>query len=176
MPKKKAKRKAVKRSAKKKKVVRKKKKAVKKKKVVRKKKKAVKKKKVVRKKKKKVVKKKKAAKKKSAKKKAVKKKKVVRKKKKAVKKKKSKKKRKPNPAFLKPLNASSKLANVVGKSKITRQEAIKNFWAYVRKKGLQDSKNRRNINLDDHLKPLFGSKSQVSMFEVAKVISKNLSN
>lgn len=172
MPKKKARKKAVKRkpakkkkTVKKKKVVRKKKKVVRKKKKVVKKKKAAKKKKVV-KKKKKVVRKKK---------KAVKKKKVV-KKKKAVKKKKSKKKRKPNPAFLRPLNASSKLANVVGKSKITRQEAIKNFWAYVRKKGLQDSKNRRNINLDDHLKPLFGSKSQVSMFEVAKVISKNLSN
>ena len=161
MPKKKAKKKAVKRKsakrkpAKKKKVVKKKKKVVRKKKAV----------------KKKTVKKKKKA----TKKKVVKKKKKVVRKKKAVKKK-SKKKRKPNPAFLKPLQASSKLANVVGKSKITRQEAIKNFWAYVRKKGLQDSKNRRNINLDDHLKPLFGSKSQVSMFEVAKVISKNLSS
>ena len=164
MPKKKAKKKAVKRKSAKRKPAKKKKVVRKKKKVVRKKKKVVKKKKKVAKKKKKVVKKKK---------KVVKKKKAVKKKKKAVKK---KKKRKPNPAFLKPLQASSKLANVVGKSKITRQEAIKNFWAYVRKKGLQDSKNRRNINVDDHLKPLFGSKSQVSMFEVAKVISKNLSS
>lgn len=163
MPKKKAKKKAVKRKSAKRKPAKKKKVVRKKKKVVRKKKKAVKKKKKTTR-KKKVVKKKK---------KVVKKKKTVKKKKKKVVKK--KKKRKPNPAFLKPLLASSKLANVVGKSKITRQEAIKNFWAYVRKKGLQDSKNRRNINLDDHLKPLFGSKSQVSMFEVAKVISKNLS-
>ena len=177
MPKKKVKKKAVKRKSAKKKVT-KKKKVVKKKKVARKKK-VVKKKKAAKKKpakkkaaKKKVV-KKKAAKKKVVKKKVAKKK--VVKKKKAVKKK-SKKKRKPNPAFLRPLDASPKLANVVGKSKITRQEAIKNFWAYVRKKDLQDSKNRRNINLDDHLKPLFSGKSQVSMFEVAKVISKNLSN
>jgi len=158
MPKKK--KKAVKTKTAKKKVTRKKK-------AVKKKKKAVKKEKPA---KKKVTRKKKAVKKK---KKAVKKEKPA--KKKVAKKEKSRKKRKPSPAFLKSLNASSKLADVVGKSKITRQEAIKNFWAYVRKKDLQDSKNRRNINLDDHLKPLFNGKSQVSMFEVAKVISKNLS-
>ena len=150
---------------KKKKVV--KRKATKKKKKVTKKKKAVKRKKkrVVKKKKKKVTKKKK-------KKVTKKKKKKVAKKKKPAKKK--KKKRKVNPAFLKPLNASDKLAKVVGKSKITRQEAIKNIWKYIKRKGLQDSKNRRNVNIDAGLSALFGNKKQVSMFEIAKVISKNL--
>ena len=149
---------------KKKKVTKKKKKKVtkKKKKVTKKKKKPAKKKKVTKKKKKKVTKKKKPAKKKKA-----------AKKKKPAKKKK-KKKRKPNPAFLRTWTASPVLASVVGKTKITRQEAIKNFWKYAKKKNLQDSKDRRNINLDSHLKPLFGGKKQVSMFEVAKVISKNL--
>lgn len=123
--------------------------------------------------KKKPVKKKKTAKKKPAKKKKpVKKKKAVKKKAK----KKVKKKRKPNPAFLKPLNASSNLAQVVGKSKITRPEAIKKVWAYIKRKGLQDKVNRRNINIDSGLAPLFGSKKQVSMFDLAKVISKNLSS
>ena len=158
-----------KKSAKKKTVKRK---AVKRKKVTRKKKKTTKRKTV--KKKKKVVKKKKPAKKKPAKKKTVKKKKPA--KKKPAKKKKSKKKRKPNPAFLKPLNASSNLARVVGKSKITRPEAIKKVWAYIKRKGLQDNVNRRNINIDSGLAPLFGSKKQVSMFDLAKVISKNLSS
>ncbi len=167
--------------AQKKKKVTKKRKVTKRKKVVKKKKvakkKVAKKRKVIKKKKsttkKKVAKKRKPAKKKVAKKRVVKKK-VVAKKKVAKKKVVKKKKRKPNPAFLRALTATSKLANVVGKSEITRQEAIKNFWAYVRSKDLQDSKDRRNINVDAHLAPLFGSKKQVSMFEVAKVISKNL--
>ena len=121
---------------------------------------------------------KKAAKKKAvkkvAKKKAVKK--VAKKKaakKKAVKKK-VKKKRKLNPALMRTLDASDKLAAIVGSSRITRQKAIKHFWDYVKKKKLQDSKDRRNINLDDSLKRLFGNKKQVSMFEATKVISKNL--
>ena len=134
--------------------------------------------------KRKAVKKKKPAKKKKAvkrkkpakKKKAVKKKKPA-KKKKAVKKKKpakKKKKRKLNPALMKTLEASSKLESVVGAKKITRQQAIKRFWDYVKKKDLQDSRDRRNINLDDKLKVLFGNKKQVSMFDATKVISKNL--
>ena len=116
---------------------------------------------------------KKKAKKKPAKKKAKKKpakKKVAKKKAK----KKPKKKRKLNPALMRTLEASDKLAAVVGAKKITRQKAIKHFWDYVKKKKLQDSKDRRNINLDDTLKRLFGNKKQVSMFEATKVISKNL--
>ena len=125
--------------------------------------------------------KKKVAKRKVAKKKVVKKKvvkkKVVKKKvvkKKVVKKKVKKKKRKLNPALMRTLEASDRLAAIVGSKKITRQKAIKHFWDYVKKKDLQDSKDRRNINLDDSLKKLFGNKKQVSMFEATKVISKNL--
>ncbi len=120
------------------------------------------------------------AKKKKAKKKVKKKakKKVVKKKaKKKVKKKvkkKARKKRKLNPALMKELTASDKLASVVGAKRITRQKAIKKFWDYVKKKDLQDSRDRRNINLDDTLKKLFGNKRQVNMFEATKVISKNL--
>ena len=116
---------------------------------------------------------KKKAKKKVTKKKA--KKKVVKKKaKKKVAKKKAKKKRKLNPALMRELSASDKLANIVGAKRITRQKAIKKFWDYVKKNDLQDSRNRRNINLDDKLKTLFGNKKQVSMFDAAKAISKNL--
>ena len=129
---------------------------------------------------KKVAKKKSAARKKPAKKKAKKKvakKKLVAKKKPAKKKvaKKPKKKRKLNPALMKTLVASDALVAVVGSKNITRQKAIKHFWDYVKKKDLQDSKDRRNINMDDTLKKLFGNKKQVSMFEATKVISKNLS-
>jgi len=100
---------------------------------------------------------------------------VVKKKtKKKVVKKKAKKKRKLNPAFMKTMEASDSLAAIVKSRKITRQKAIKHFWDYVKKKKLQDSKDRRNINLDDSLKKLFGNKKQVSMFEATTVISRNL--
>ena len=87
---------------------------------------------------------------------------------------KKKTKRKTTPAFLKIMKASPALAKVVGKSNISRSQAMKVFWAYVEKKRLQDKKDRRNINLDAHLKPLFGGKKQVNRSEVDKVIRKNM--
>jgi chromatin remodeling complex protein RSC6 len=50
----------------------------------------------------------------------------------------------------------------------------KKIWQYIKRHGLQDKKNRRNINADDKLKPVFGGKSQVSMFEMTKLVNKHL--
>lgn len=86
---------------------------------------------------------------------------------------KAKAKRKPNPAFMKPLTPSSALAAVIGATPIPRTEVVKKLWAYIRKNGLQDAQNRRNINADDKLKPIFG-KATVSMFEMTKLVSKHL--
>ncbi len=115
--------------------------------------------------------KKKAAKKKAAPKKAVKK--AV---KKAAPKKAAKKKsaRKPNAAFMKALTPSAELAAVVGGKAIPRTEAVKKIWVYIKANKLQDSKNKRMINADAKLKPVFGGKSQVSMFDMAKHLSKHL--
>ena len=99
------------------------------------------------------------------------------KKKKAAKKAKPAKKtskRKPNAAFMKPMNISAQLACVVGDKAIPRTEVTKKLWAYIKKNGLQDKKNRRNINADENLKPIFGGKAQVSMFEMTKLVSKHL--
>lgn len=82
-------------------------------------------------------------------------------------------KRKPNPAFMKPLTPSTTLAAVVGASPLPRTEVVKKLWAYIKKNGLQDTKNKRNINADDKLKPIFG-KNTVSMFEMTKLVSKHL--
>ncbi|MBC7458817.1 MAG: SWIB/MDM2 domain-containing protein [Bdellovibrionaceae bacterium] len=82
-------------------------------------------------------------------------------------------KRKPNAAFMKPLTPSAILSAVVGAAPIPRTEVVKKLWAYIKKNNLQDSKNRRNINADDKLKPIFG-KNQVSMFEMTKLVSKHL--
>ena len=125
--------------------------------------------------------KKKVAKKRPAKKKTVKKKKTTKKKvakKRPAKKKKaaSKKKRKPNAAFMKSFPVTAELKAVVGSSSISRPEAMKKIWAYIRKNKLQDKVNRRNINLDSKLKKLFPNtkKKQVSMFELPKGVSANL--
>src|SRR5205807_10005381 len=74
--------------------------------------------------------------------------------------------KKGNSAFFKPLNPSDELAAVVGSGSLPRTEATKKIWAYIKKHGLQDSKNRRAINADDKLKAVFGGKKQVTMFEL----------
>ena len=83
--------------------------------------------------------------------------------------------RKANPAFMKPLQPSEALGKVVGTKAIPRTEVVKKLWAYIKKNDLQDKKNRRNINADAQLKVVFGGKSQVSMFDMTKLVSKHLS-
>ncbi|MBL8978954.1 MAG: DNA topoisomerase III [Gemmatimonadetes bacterium] len=83
-------------------------------------------------------------------------------------------KRKPNAAFMKALTPSATLAAVVGEKPLARTEVIKKLWQYIKKHGLQDKKNRRAINADAKLKPLF-KKDQVTMFDLAKIANKNLS-
>ena len=84
-------------------------------------------------------------------------------------------KRTPNAAFMKALTPSSQLAAVIGDKPVPRTEVVKNLWKYIKKNNLQDAKNRRMINADDKLKPVFGGKSQVSMFDMTKLVSKHLS-
>jgi chromatin remodeling complex protein RSC6 len=88
--------------------------------------------------------------------------------------KKAGKKRKPNAAFMKPMNPSASLSAVIGSSAQPRTEVTKKIWGYIKRNGLQDKKNRRMINADDKLKAVFGGKSQVSMFEMTKLVNKHL--
>jgi len=92
----------------------------------------------------------------------------------AKKAKKAKSKRKPNAAFMKPMKPSATLAEVVGSKPLPRTEVIKSLWKYIKKHNLQDKKNRRAINADAKLMPLF-KKAQVTMFDLAKIANKNLS-
>jgi len=87
----------------------------------------------------------------------------------------AKKKRTPNAAFMKPMNISDELAQVVGSKPIPRTEVTKKLWIYIKKNKLQDSANKRNINADANLKAVFGGKKTVSMFEMTKLVSKHLS-
>jgi chromatin remodeling complex protein RSC6 len=83
--------------------------------------------------------------------------------------------RKPNAAFMKPLKVSAALAEVVGKGPMPRSQVVKKLWAYIKKNGCQDKKNRRMINADAKLKAVFGGKSCVNMFEMTKLVAKHLS-
>jgi upstream activation factor subunit UAF30 len=83
-------------------------------------------------------------------------------------------KRKPNAAFMKPVQPSAALSEVVGSKPIPRTEVTKKLWAYIKKNGLQDKKNKRMIKADEALKTVFGGKATVNMFEMTKLVSKHL--
>jgi chromatin remodeling complex protein RSC6 len=82
--------------------------------------------------------------------------------------------RKPNAAFMRPVTPSPALAEIIGAKPVPRTEVTKKLWAYIKKNGLQDTKNRRNINADDKLKVIFGGKGTVSMFDMTKLVGKHL--
>lgn len=81
--------------------------------------------------------------------------------------------RKPNAAFMAPLTPDSSLAGVVGSKPLPRTEIVKKVWDHIKKNGLQDQKNKRMINADDKLRPLFG-KDQISMFELASIVNQHI--
>lgn len=88
--------------------------------------------------------------------------------------KKAAKKRTPNPAFMKAMTPDASLAAVVGNQPMPRTEITKKIWAYIKKNGLQDQKERRMINADDKLKKVFDGKNKVSMFEMTKYVNKHI--
>ncbi len=86
----------------------------------------------------------------------------------------AKSKRKPSAAFMKPMHPSATLGEVIGSKAMPRTEVTKKIWQYIKRHKLQDKKNKRMINADEKLKPVFGGKKQVSMFEMTKLVSKHL--
>ena len=85
-----------------------------------------------------------------------------------------KSKRKPNAQFMAPLTPSAALAEIVGAKPLPRTEAVKRLWIYIKKNNLQDNRNKREINADAKLKAVV-KKDKVSMFELAKLLAKQLS-
>jgi len=83
-------------------------------------------------------------------------------------------KRTPNAAFMRPMQPDASLAAVVGNNPMPRTEITKKLWAYIKRNNLQDAKERRMINADDKLKPVFGGKGKVSMFEMTKLVNKHI--
>lgn len=86
----------------------------------------------------------------------------------------SKPARKPNPALSKPVQPDEILAKVVGSTPLSRGELTKKLWDYIKQNGLQDQAKKTNINADDALKAVFGGKSQVTMFEMTKLVNQHV--
>ena len=82
--------------------------------------------------------------------------------------------RKPNAAFMAPVTPSAALSEVVGSKPLPRTELTKKLWVYIKKNNLQDPKNKRMIKADAELKPVFGGKATVNMFEMTKLVGKHL--
>ena len=89
-------------------------------------------------------------------------------------KRKAAKKRKPNAAFMKPMQPSATLSEVIGSKAMPRTDVTKKLWAYIKRNKLQDKMKRTMINADEKLRAVFGGKRQVSMFEMTKLVSKHL--
>ncbi|HWH22631.1 MAG TPA: SWIB/MDM2 domain-containing protein [Allosphingosinicella sp.] len=79
-------------------------------------------------------------------------------------------------ALQRPLKPSAELAAVTGSGNIARAEVVSKMWDYIKKNNLQNPENKREILADDKLKPIFGGKDKVSMFEMNKHLSNHLSN
>ncbi len=70
---------------------------------------------------------------------------------------------------------SDEFSKIIGEKQLTRTDAVKKLWEYIKANGLQDKKNRRMINLDAKMKAVIDNgKDQVSMFELAKYITNHL--
>ena len=80
-----------------------------------------------------------------------------------------------NAAFAKPQDLTPELEAVVGKGPMPRTEVVKQLWVYIKKHNLQNPQNKRNILADEKLKKIFGGKSEVTMFEMTKLVSAHLS-
>lgn len=84
-------------------------------------------------------------------------------------------KKKTNSKFMAPVTPDAALAEIVGSKPLPRTQITKKIWDYIKKNGLQDKKNKRMINTDEKLAKIFDGKKQVSMFDIAKVVSKHIS-
>ena len=69
---------------------------------------------------------------------------------------------------------SPELAHIVGAQPLSRGEAMKRVWDYIKKHDLQDPENKRRIRADDNLRAVFGGNDSLSMFEMTAYISKHL--
>ena len=77
-------------------------------------------------------------------------------------------------ALKRPVHVSDALAEIVGRGPMPRTEVTKKLWEYIKKHKLQDEKAKRQINPDEKLSRVLGSKQQIDMFQMTKKVSAHL--
>ena len=78
-------------------------------------------------------------------------------------------------AFVNPMIPSESLAKVTGGHKMLRREAVRKVWHYIGDRDLRDKADRQIVISDETLKPIFGGKARISMFEITGLVSDHLS-
>ena len=78
-------------------------------------------------------------------------------------------------AFVNPMIPSESLAKVTGAHLMPRSEAVRKVWHYIGDKNLRDQADRSIVHSDETLKPIFGGKARISMFEITGLVSEHLS-
>jgi chromatin remodeling complex protein RSC6 len=77
-------------------------------------------------------------------------------------------------AFVNPMIPSEVLAKVTGGPVMPRSEAVRKVWHYIGDKNLRDKADRQMVNSDETLKPIFGGKARISIFEITGLVSDHL--
>jgi len=75
--------------------------------------------------------------------------------------------------FNKLLTPTTELAPITGAKPISRPDATKKLWEYIKKHKLQNPKNKREILADDKLEAVLKTK-KVDMFKMTALVSKHL--
>lgn len=83
-------------------------------------------------------------------------------------------KEKKNSAFMRPVQVSEALAEIVGQGPMPRTEVTKKLWDYIKKHRLQAHDNKRNIVPDQKLSRVLGSSQPIDMFKMTSKIAKHL--
>ena len=79
-----------------------------------------------------------------------------------------------NAALATPVTPDESLGAVIGQEPLPRPQVIKKLWEYIKAEGLQDPNDKKMINADDALRPVFGGKDRVDMFEMTKLVMGHL--
>lgn len=69
---------------------------------------------------------------------------------------------------------SEELRAVTGMSELSRGDATKKIWDYIKEHNLQDEKNKRIIHPDEKLAKVFGSTESIDMFKIAGLLKNHL--
>ena len=76
-----------------------------------------------------------------------------------------------NSGIQKVVPVSSELGDFLGAPQVSRTDAVKKVWAYIKLQNLQNPANKKEIFCDEKLKTIFEGKDKVGFTEIAKLLS-----